>query len=211
MALGTSTYKSVGIILGIAVVGVIAVVATIRFQGGTQETGDTKPIVEETSGAVFDVPNTWTIGAASTNTVQLRVTRVNDVQSQRSTCTVFSKEISQSIATNLENNTPNEAQSAWQKQYPGLILIDPLQSASGTGVLVGIDTCNETLTNRVITLRGQLYKSNVEIRLSLDLPQNSDTSTSELRSLANSIATNQADSHTLAIYTAFKALIQSAH
>lgn len=207
MALNTAGYKSIGLILGIALVGVVFVVATVVMSRTRDVPVTAKVYTEPVSGIVFDAPVDWAVGTASTNVVQLRAHRLSEIQAQKSTCSQFSEAISKAIRAGLENG-PNASSEAWSKEYPGLAQIATLTSSGGMTLLVGIDTCNPSLNQRTLTFRGQLYRNDAEIRFSRELTEASELSQSDLGELALALTQGAAPRHQ-ADYGRFLSLLQS--
>lgn len=184
MALETTTYKSVGLILAIALVGVIIIVATISLQNRRPSEDAAAPLIEPESGLVFDSPSSWTVGTANTNTLRLRPLRISQIQTQKTSCLSLSTSLSKSIEESIEKSSVIEQ---WHAEFPGLVASRRIDSGNGTHGLVGIDTCDPILTRRTMTLRAQFYKSGVELQFARELPQSGALSTTELRDLARDV------------------------
>lgn len=187
MALNTASYKSIGAIIGVALAGVIFVTATVLWTNrDTTPEVTTAPFSEPVSGLVFDAPKAWTVGTTSTSNVQIRALRLEDIQTQRSTCTQFDESVSKSIADSLGRG-PHTATEAWQKEFAGLTASRSFTSTGGVPVLVGVDTCNPSLTTKLLTLRGQAYKKDIEVRFSVELEQPEETSQQALKEMATAL------------------------
>ncbi len=189
MALSTPSYKSVGVIIAIALVGVIVVIATVNIQNrqSGESTQTTKPFLEPDSGVVFDGPIDWTVGKTSASTLEVRTARIGDVRAQRTTCIVASNELTRSMRSLLSTGAAG-ATAAWQQQYPGLVTSQILKGPTTLFSIVGIDTCNPSLTVRSLTFRAQVYKNDVEVAISRQIPQSSELSPTELKGIAESLA-----------------------
>ncbi|MCA9388775.1 hypothetical protein KC644_03360 [Candidatus Berkelbacteria bacterium] len=189
MALQSTNYRSIGVLIAIATVAVIFLVGVTLVRNNQRgETTGSIILEEPQSGLVVIVPSTtWTIGSASTNFFINRSKRIEEIQTQKGTCNNFSKSQSIAIQAALENG-PNSAKEAWLQEFPGLTNIITPDSFGAGRTLVGIDTCNATFNRKVVTLRAQAYKNDVEIRFSKELIQKSDLSQSDLIEIANSIA-----------------------
>lgn len=175
--------------MAIALVGVIVVIATVSIQNRnpSETTQTTKPFIEPDSGIVFDGPLDWTVGRSSSNTLTLRTVRVGDVSAQRSTCIVASNELTRTMRTQLATGATG-AIASWQQQYPGMVTSQILKGPTTLFAIVGVDTCNPSLTVRSLTFRAQAYKNDVEVSLSREIPQQSELSPTELKDIAQSLA-----------------------
>lgn len=207
MALNTVDTKSIALMAGIALVGTIFVVGTVMLSRTRETPVTSKAYSEPVSGVVFDAPADWTVGTANTNLIQLRAVRFTELQSQKSTCSQFSEAISKAIRVGLEDG-PNAAGNAWQKEFPGLVETSVLTSAGGMSVLIGIDTCNPSLAKRSLTLRGQFYRNDAEIRFSREIEESSELSQNDIRELARSLVRGDATRHQID-YQLFAGLLQS--
>lgn len=211
MALRSTSYRSIGILLAIATVAVIFIVGVtlVRNNQGANTSGGRVILEEPASGLVVIVPNeSWTIGSASTNFFINRSKRIEEIQSQRGTCNNFSKSQSVSIENSLTNG-PNSAREAWLSQFPGLVNVQVIDSFGAGRVLVGIDTCNATFNRKVITLRGQAYKNDVEIRFSKEIIQEPELSQAELDQIATDIINGSAGENST-IYNQLVGVMESA-
>ena len=190
MALSTPSYKSVGLIIAVALVGVVVAITTINLQNRQKATpiGTTKPFSEATSGIIFDAPQEWTVSKTTASTLVMNTYRLSEVPSQRSTCADLSANISSSIQSSLKTGSV-QATAQWQKEFPGLVASKLLKSPAPSTLyaLVGIDTCNQSLNVRSITFRGQAYKNNVEVQLSHIIFEDSSINPTELNQLAQSL------------------------
>lgn len=188
MALEAPAFKSVGLIIAVALVGVIVVFATVASKNRTKTVSDTstKPFLESTSGIVLDLPQNWTISTQGSSTVNVRTYRIGDVPTQRSSCSELSPDTSKSLLTSLKTGS-SQAIAQWQKEFPGLVSSQVLKGPGTLYSVVGIDTCNPSLTVRSITFRGQVYKNNVELQLSHVAEQDSEINPTELNQLAQSL------------------------
>jgi len=188
MALSAPSYKSIGLIIAVALVGVIIAVTSINLQNREKVTpiGTIKPFGEATSGVVFDAPQEWTVSKSNASTIIISTYRLTDISSQRSTCIDLSAEMSRSLQTSLKTGLPI-ATTQWQKVFPGLVASKVQKGPSTLYSLVGIDTCNQSSTVRSITFRGQTYKNNVEVQFSHIIFQDSALSQAELNQLAQTL------------------------
>jgi hypothetical protein len=193
MALSTPSYKSVGLIIAVALVGVIVVVATISLQNRQKivPLGSTKSFSEATSGIVLDAPQDWTIGKTSASTIETHTYRLENLPTERSTCSALSAELSQTIQKSLKTGSA-EASVQWQKEFPGLISSQILKGPTTLYSLVGIDTCNPSFNVRSITFRGQAYKNSVEVQFSHIIFEDSALSQTELNQVAQSLIEGKA-------------------
>lgn len=207
MALNTVDTKSIALMAGIALIGTIFVVGTVMLSRTRDVPVTSKAYSEPVSGVVFDAPTDWTVGTASTNLIQLRAVRFAELQSQKSTCSQFGESISKAIRVGLQDG-PNAAAEAWRKEFPGLLETSVVTSTGGLSVLVGIDSCNPSLTQRSITFRGQLYRNDAEIRFSRELSESSELSQNDLRELARALVQGTAPRHQ-GDYQFFAAMLQS--
>ena len=189
MALSAPAFKSVGLIIAVAFVGVIVVFATVASKNRTKTATDssTKPFLEPTSGVVFDGLQSWTIGSTSESSIQTHAYRLASVPTQRTACSELSPELSKSLQTSLKTGLA-QATTQWQQEFPGLVATQILKGPATLYALVGIDTCNLSLTVRSITFRGQAYKNNVELQLSQTIEQDSALNPTELSQLAQDLA-----------------------
>lgn len=194
MALGTPDTKSILILMGAVTVGAVFIIGAALFSTREKEvTYTTAQYQESDSGIIFYAPVEWTVGKSTENFLRIKPTSISNVQTQRSTCTNFSQTTSKAIQTALKN-TSSEATTQWKKEYPGLRFSESVQATSGT-VLVGIDTCSATLASKTITLRGQAYKNNIEVRfeasVAVDTVNEEETVTNSARTaLADALASN---------------------
>lgn len=209
MALNSSSYKSIGAIVGVALVAVIFVTTTIWITQ-REDTPDftTAPYSEPLSGVVFEAPLEWTVGSASTNTVQIRAVHVDDIQEQTSNCSQFSSATSASIQSALSRG-PNSATEAWKKEFPGLTVASVVPTQTGASALIGVDTCNPSLTKKVLTVRGQVYQNDVEVRFTLELPQEDTASQQQLKEFGAALASGTVSGSTQQQYTQFETLLSS--
>jgi len=190
MAFSAPAYKSVGLILAVALVGVIVIVATISLQNRQKAppVGSKKTFSEATSGIVLDAPQDWTIGKTSASTIETHTYRIAEITSQRSTCADLSADTSRSLQTSLKTGLQTTT-AQWQKEFPGLVASKVLKAPAPSQLyaLVGVDTCNQSSTVRSITFRGQAYKNNVEVQFSHIIFQDSALNPTELNQLAQSL------------------------
>lgn len=214
MALAAPTYKSVGIILAIAIAGAIIVVATVLSQNKqkTPTVEQVKPLRDATSGLVIDVPNSWTVSKTDSTTLRVEGFRLADIQSQKSTCLDTSSEISRTIQKNLTTGS-TQATTNWQIEYPGLITSQVLKGSGTVYSTVGIDTCNPSFNVRTLTFRGQAYKNSTELRITQvipqEIPEDSQTSQTTLDKLAQSLADGTAPKDLQANFNQFVAVMAS--
>lgn len=207
MALNTVDVKSIALMAGLALVGTIFVVGSVMFSRTREAPVTSNAYTEPVSGIVFDAPADWAVGTATTNLVQVRAVRLSEIQAQKSTCSVYSESISKAIKLGIQDG-PNAALEAWRKEYPGLAQAQVLSSVGGMTVLVGIDTCNPSLSQRSITFRGQLYRNDAEIRFSREIGQSSELSQSDLQEIARALMQGAASRHQTD-YQLFVGLLQS--
>ncbi len=196
--------------MAIALSGVIVVVATVLAQNRQNKpvTTGTKSFIEPTSGIAMDAPTSWTIGSASTNMLISTTYRVGSIPSQRTSCTQFSPERSKTIQQSLASGDA-AAQASWQLEFPGLNTSQILKGPKTLFSLVGIDTCNESLTVRTITLRGQAYKNNVELQLTHVIPVDDSLSVTDVNQLAQSLADGTADPTDQTVFNQFVTVLGS--
>lgn len=193
MALNDSPLKSVGIIFGVALAGIIIVIATVTITNrrSTTTSQATNPFLESRSGVVFDVPADWTVSSTPATTLEVDAVRIEDIQTQRSTCTMASASLSGSLQALLTTGSPN-ATDTWLQQYAGIVPGQVLKGPSNKGTptlfsIVGVDTCNPSLTVRTLTFRGQVYKNDVEVQISHQIEQSRNLSPTELNNIAQSL------------------------
>lgn len=199
MALSDSPVKSIGLLVGIAMIGAIFIVATSTLrnnQSNKQVVVTSKPYSEPTSGVVFDAPAEWSVGISTGNLLIARGIRIDEIQSQRGSCSNFSKSGSSSLAQAVLNGD-TDAITEWQRHLPGLVGTQLLTSNGGKTALIGIDTCAQSLNQRLLTLRGQVYQNDVEVRFSTEIKLSSSLSQAQVEEQAKALArgtstTNQA-------------------
>jgi hypothetical protein len=211
MALDTSSYKTLGIIMVIALVGVIFVVVSITTQNKTPNTStsDTKPFLEATSGVVVDAPTTWTVGKTTDATLTVANSRVDSVLTSQSTCSASSSNNSTALENSLLNGSV-DALKQWQAQFTGLVSSQIIKTKGGMYSLIGIDTCNPSLTVRTLTFRGQAYKNDVEVQFSHIVSETKNTKNqTDLNQLAQTLIDGTAATDLQQTFNQFRAILTS--
>lgn len=179
-SLGTPDSKSILLLVGVVAVGAVFIIAIALLSNRPKETAviNALPYSDPESGIVFTAPATWSVGADSGAFLKIRSVKLDSIQTQRSTCTNYSTTTSKSIQLALKDNL-STASETWRKEFPGLRHAETVQTKSGVALL-GVDTCNTTLTRKTLTLRGQTYRNNTEVRFEVTLtPPTSTENTSE--------------------------------
>ncbi|MBI2590245.1 hypothetical protein HYW32_04500 [Candidatus Berkelbacteria bacterium] len=196
MALRTANYQSIGLLIGLATIGVIIIVGTVLFRGRSNQKQElpTKPFAEKESGLVFDAPTTWSVGSSESSTLRVQGARISKIQNQKSTCFNLSESASKILSTNLGKKS-DQVIKDWKTEFPGLIAIKLQTSPRAVPYVFGIDTCSSSLNRRPITFRGQAYKNNVEVRFSQELSLDTNLSQSDLDTLARDLAKGSATTH----------------
>lgn len=196
MAITDSPLKSIGLLIGVVLVGTIFIVGTALLQNRPSQevTLPTKPYSEPTSGVIFQAPTEWTVGSGADNILQIRGLRIEALQTQRGTCTNFARISSQSLATTVTRGS-DDALTLWGKQFPGLKEVELVATAGSGAALVGIDTCSQSLNRRLVTFRGQAYANDVEVRFSYALDVDQSLSQAALDGLARSLVAGTSDTH----------------
>jgi hypothetical protein len=196
MAITDSPLKSIGLLVGVVLVGTIFIVGTALLQNRPDQevASPTKPYSEPASGVIFAAPTEWTVGSGADNILQIRGVRVQEIQTQRGTCSNFARISSQSMATNVTRGS-DDALTLWAKQFPGLRETQLVAATGGGYALVGIDTCSQSLNRRLVTLRGQTYANDVEVRFSYGLDVDQSLSQAALDDLAKSLSAGTSDTH----------------
>ncbi len=209
MAISDSPVKSIALLVGIALIGTIFIVATatLRNRSGQEAPITSKPYSEPLSGIVFDAPAEWSVGMSSGNLLVVRGLRIDEIPAQRGSCASFSVSSSTSLQESVLASSP-DAVTKWQQQLPGLIGVQLLTSSGGTPVLLGIDTCTQSLNQRLLTARGQTYRNDVEVRFSTEIPLAQSLSHADVEAQAEALAAGTATSNQ-AIYTQFAGLMKS--
>lgn len=184
-ALGTPDSKSILLLIGVVTVGAIFIVAIALLSNRPKETAviTALPYSDPESGIVFTAPATWSVGTDSSALLKIRSVKLDTIQTQRSSCANFSSTTSKLIQLALKDNL-STAPETWRKEFPGLRHAETVQTKSGIA-LVGIDTCNTSLTRKTVILRGQTYRNNTEVRFEVTLnPPTNNENTSEPSSSA---------------------------
>lgn len=201
--------------MAIALVGIIIVIATVNLQNRNNTPGEssTTPFIQEESGVVFVAPVDWTVGKTSDKTLEVHGTRISDIRTQRTTCSMASADLSNSLQGLLATGSA-DATTKWLEQFPGIV---PGQVLKGPTVekeptlfsIVGVDTCNPSLTVRMLTFRGQVYKNDVEVQISHQIEQGKNLSSTELRNIAQSLIDGTAADELQAPFNQFVTVLGS--
>lgn len=209
MALSDSPVKSIALLVGIALVGTIFIVATatLRNRSDKPVAATAKPYAEPTSGIVFDAPAEWSVGISTGNLLVVRGIRIDDVPTQRGSCSNFSRSGSATLQQAVLDGSA-EAPAEWAKQLPGLVGVQALTSSGGKPALIGIDTCAQSLNQRLLILRGQTYQNDVEVRFSSKIKLPQTLSQSAVVAEAQALRAGTATSNQ-ATYNQFVQLMQS--
>ncbi|MBI4185818.1 hypothetical protein HY524_02100 [Candidatus Berkelbacteria bacterium] len=210
MALSDSPAKSIAILVGIALVGTIFIVSTalLRNRPAAPDASTTKPYSEPESGLVFDAPKDWTVSIRSDDDLEVRGVRISQIQTQRGTCTNFSNNESSTLQRKLEVGN-DDAVALWQQEFPGLVTVKELVATSGQFVLLGIDTCSLSLNRRILTLRGQGYRNDVEVRFARTIVVDDTLSQSMLDKEAKAVMNETGSGSSASDAKLFRQLMQS--
>ena len=208
MAITDSSSKSIGLLVGITVVGAIFVVGTALLKNRTRDVVlPTKPYSEPESGVVFEAPTEWTVGMGTSNILQVRGNRIEKIQTQRGTCSNFSQNASNKLEQTLKTK-PADAVALWEQEFPGLTYATILPSQSGSPTLVGVDTCSSSVNRHILTFRGQVYHNEIEVRFTSEYVLTDELSQAQLDDVAKSLGKG---SSTLrqAEFSAFRSVLSS--